>query len=93
MKNTKRDFVRNIVMLSIFCLINIFLIVAAKVPQLIEIKQGTNLIVRYIYFGVMLLYIAVIHVDYFMRKDKRVYTLMALSGGAFVLGLTALILL
>ena len=71
MKKEKRDLIRNSILLSIFILINIFLIIVAQSPQLTEIKQGTNLIIRFVFFGVMLLFIAVVHVDYYLRKDKK----------------------
>lgn len=93
MKKEKRDLIRNIILLSIFILINIFLIIVAQSPQLTEIRQETNLIIRFVFFGVMLLFIAVIHVDYYLRKDKRIYTIMIFSGIALILGITALILM
>ena len=93
MKKEKREFIRNIVLVSIFALINIFLIIVAKSPQLTEIRQETNLIIRFVFFGVMLLFIAVIHVDYYLRKDKKIYIIMILSGIALILGITALILM
>lgn len=41
----------------------------------------------------MLLFIAVVHVDYYLRKDKKIYIIMILSGIALILGITALILM
>ena len=93
MKKEKRDFIRNIVMLVIFCLINIFLIVVAKSPQLTDIKEGTYFIFRFVFFGVLLFFFAVILVDYYLRKDKRIYVIMIISGVTLILGITALILM
>lgn len=41
----------------------------------------------------MLLFIAVVHVDYYLRKDKKIYIIMILNGIALILGITALILM
>ncbi len=80
-------------MLSILCILNVFMILVAKVPALNSIKEGTNLLIRFIYFGTIVLYIAVINVDSFIKKEKKIIYIMVLSAIVLVLGLVALILL
>ncbi len=93
MNSKNKEFIKKIVMLSILCILNVFMILVAKVPALNSIKEGTNLLIRFIYFGTIVLYIAVINVDSFIKKEKKIIYIIVLSAIVLVLGLVALILL
>ena len=92
MNSNNKEFIKKIVMLSILCILNVFMILVAKVPALNSIKEGTNLLIRFIYFGTIVLYIAVINVDSFIKKEKKIIYIIVLSAIVLVLGLVALIL-
>ena len=93
MNSKNKEFIKKIVMLSILCILNVFMILVVKVPALNSIKEGTNLLIRFIYFGTIVLYIAVINVDSFIKKEKKIIYIIVLSAIVLVLGLVALILL
>ena len=93
MNSNNKEFIKKIVMLSILCILNVFMILVAKVPAFNSIKEGTNLLIRFIYFGTIVLYIAVINVDSFIKKEKKIIYIIVLSAIVLVLGLVALILL
>lgn len=90
-----KDFVKNIVVLSILCALNIFLILVCFVPSLRFVKEGVNLILAFVYFGVIVLYLAIINVDAMTRRKekKRYITIPILSSVVVELGIVMLIFL
>ena len=82
-----KDFVKNIVVLSILCALNIFLILVCFVPSLRFVKEGVNLILAFVYFGVI--------VDAMTRRKekKRYITIPILSSVVVGLGIVMLIFL
>ncbi len=94
MKKQKKEFIRNIVILAVLTLVNVFLILNATLPQLQSLKEGINLLVCFIYFGVEVLYLAVINVDIIISKKTKRYSIIPImSGIVFVLGICMIILI
>ncbi len=95
MEKTKKDFIKNIIVLSILCALNLFLILVSFVPSLTIVKEGLNLILSFVYFAVIILYIAIINVDALMRRKekKRYITIPILSAVVLGLGIIMLIFL
>ena len=93
MNSNNKEFIKKIVMLSILCILNVFMILVAKVPALNSIKEGTNLLIRFIYFGTIVLYIAVINVDSFIKKEKKIIYIIVFYIRLWQRGLMSLLFL